>query len=81
MAYRSLVKLPGFEEFDYDFLEAPPRRREAARRAWDHWTGLAVEGAGRTGPEMLLRGPRDPIVAEIARLARERDNSPVVIQE
>ena len=81
MAHRSLEKLPGFEEFDYDFLDPPSRRRGAARRARDHWTGLPVEGAGRAGPEILLRGPRDPVLAEVARLARERDNSPVVIQE
>ena len=81
MAQRSLEKLPGFEEFDYDFLDPPPRRRGAARRARDHWTGLPFEGAGRAGPEILLRGPRDPVLTEVARVARERDNSPVVIQE
>jgi hypothetical protein len=78
MAYRSLDRLRGFEDFEYDVLAEPPERRLAARRALDEWTG---SGGAAIRPAVLIGERGELEQAEFLRLQAERDDRPIQLVE
>jgi len=79
VAYRSLVALPGFEAFGYDFL-APRARLEAkATEATELWMGMSSQEPAV--PRLLIRENRDLDVDEWLRLLAQRNPRPLTIVE
>jgi hypothetical protein len=64
MAHRSLVEVPGFESFDYDFLASPEQRSAARRRAVQQWRRLPGK------PQDELAGPL--LIDDQGRLREDR---------
>jgi hypothetical protein len=56
IAARSLRTLPGFAQFDYDFVGPETERAAAVRRAIERWRALG----GRRGPREAPEAPADP---------------------
>jgi hypothetical protein len=81
VAARSLRTLPEYASVEYDFL-APPAARAAARRGvLDVWFDLPARAVDRRGESVLIDAAGEPLNATLARLARERDDRPVVLNE
>lgn len=75
LAQRSLKRLPGYENFSYDFIGPPSDRAAARQRALTQW---------RAGPVLVPRArvpALDPGDATWARLLRERDDHSMYLQE
>jgi predicted CXXCH cytochrome family protein len=81
VAERSLRGLPGYERFPYDFLAPPGERARARRAVLDIWFDLPAAGIDRKGTEVLIDAAGNPMDAVLARLARERDDRPVLLEE
>jgi predicted CXXCH cytochrome family protein len=81
VAGHSLASLPGFEEFEYDYLDGADelgRRYEAARERWVRQMG---EASRRDGARLLL-DPQGGFRAEaFRRLSARRDDRPLRIIE
>ena len=79
VAIRSLRKLPGFENFDYDFMGGQDERVTAVRRATDIWSNsfTAVEF---DVPQLLMKGG---FLDEqrLRQIMSERDDSPIDLPE
>jgi hypothetical protein len=71
IAGHSLRSLPGFEEFEYDFL-APPEQRSAKRDE-----ALSIWSAPASTPASVLA----PDLDAIARAYAQRDRTPVDLKE
>lgn len=52
VAYRSLRSLPGFEDFEYDFVESEPERKAASERAVRRWE--RQQKSGQVWPPGIL---------------------------
>ncbi len=78
VAHRSLLTLPGFEEFDYDFLADDAERQAKTAEAIRRWH---AEDSERHGKAILLDREKELDVGEVARLLRNRDDRPVDIKE
>jgi hypothetical protein len=78
IAYRSLRRLPGFDDLRYDFMGPPTDRERARRSVLAQW-----RRAGATGPrEALLIGPNGRLRQDqVAGLLRRRDDHRVRLQE
>jgi hypothetical protein len=79
VAYRSIVELPGFEGFEYDFLAPRSALEEKATEATERWLGLG--GPNQARPYLLLAANSEIDVYEWLRLLAERDNRPLAIVE
>jgi len=79
VAGRSLGQLPGFEEFEYDFLAPKEQRSAAVQRALRKWKSETV-GAAARGDQILLQ-PDGAFRPEFDRLRQLRDDRPVDIAE
>ncbi len=81
VAARSLRRLPGFADFEYDFL-APPGEREMRRgRAVSRWTRRSSASERPTG-EAILINSRGTLQRELlTRLLGERDDRRVYLNE
>ena len=81
VAYKALRKLPGYDDFEYDFVGAPQQRSQARNQALALWENQVRERRDRRGAQILL----DPSAAlqyeRLARLLSERDDRPVRIIE
>ena len=81
MAHQSLSRLPGFADFEYDFIGSKSQQIEAKRRALVISQQRSRELGGRT-LQHVLREPdgtlRQPL---IDRLLGERDDRPLSIPE
>ncbi|HYV30883.1 MAG TPA: hypothetical protein VEO53_07260, partial [Candidatus Binatia bacterium] len=78
LSQRSLKRLPGFEQFSYDFIGPEAERSAARQRALEIWRGkLAVKEGDplRSGAGELL--PEDKIVS----LLGERDDRAMELLE
>jgi doubled CXXCH motif protein/cytochrome c554/c'-like protein len=75
MAQRSLKRLPGYEDFQYDYI-APLAERAAGReRALERWRrrgGISSPAAGANA--VLLRGDGSRQEERVAALLRQRDD-------
>ena len=80
VAYRSLVRLPGYEAFDYDYL-APRADLEAkATEATEAWL-VGSPGPEAARPHLLIGANRRLDVFEWIRLLAVRDERPLAIVE
>jgi hypothetical protein len=81
VAARSLRTLPGFDDFEYDFLGTESELKARSRAALEVWR------AGRAGPiegkyTRVLMDERGEVKEEaVAALVSRRDNRSVTIQE
>jgi hypothetical protein len=79
---RSLRRLEGFEDFEYDFMAAPGLLAAAPRSALQRWSRFR---AGRRVPEqprtVLLDDAGLALASEVGRLLQQRDDSRVVLAE
>ena len=81
IAHRSLKRLPGFGDFDYDFVGPPGARAAAAQRARNVWE-QSQSGAKRPFARQTLIDPAGRVVdPDFQRLLKLRDDRPVNIAE
>jgi predicted CXXCH cytochrome family protein len=79
IANRSLRRLPGFREFDYDFAGPTPERDKARERALAQWRQSAAPA--RPAPETLLDATGALQQDRFAELLRQRDDKSMDLQE
>ncbi len=81
VAHRSLKRLPGFADFDYDFVGSPDARSAAVKRARKVWE-QAQSGEKRPFTRATLIDPGGHVLEDdFQRLLRNRDNRPIDIAE
>jgi hypothetical protein len=81
IAHRSLKRLPGFTDFDYDFSAPPVTRPAAVQRARGIWE-QARTGAGRPFTRQTLLDPAGHVLdSDFQRLLKLRDDRPIDISE
>ncbi len=81
IAQRSLKRLPGFGDFEYDFISAPNVRSAAVDHARNVWQ-QAQDGQKPPFASRTLIDPAGQILeADFQRLLRLRDDSPVELAE
>jgi predicted CXXCH cytochrome family protein len=81
VAAESLKKLPGFDDFKYEYDEPEERRRQSIQAATERWTTLGGAAPGQTAPEVLLTPTRELRSDVVDRLLRQQDTRPVGILE
>ena len=79
VAYRSIVRLPGFAAFRYDYLAPRPELERMATEATEIWLGLPGDRPGM--PPMLIAEDRVIDADAWLRLLEERDLRPLAIVE
>lgn len=79
VAYRSLIELPGFEDFQYDYLSAPTVRAAAADEVMGRWRALGAPSVARPETLVLEGGALDR--PGWLYLLAQRDSTPVRIRE
>ena len=79
VAYRSMVTLPGFQDFEYDFIAPLSEREEKTSEALERW--LRAGGPQRAGAHLLIDEEAWIDFEEWSRLLAERDQTPVTIIE
>ncbi len=79
VAYRSIVELPGFEAFEYDYVAPRSELEEKATEATERW--LRFGGPDQAGPHLLIAANREIDVYAWLRLLAERDQRPLAIIE
>jgi hypothetical protein len=81
IAHRSLKRLPGFADFEYDFVGPPNARTAAAQMARGIWERAQI-GAKRSFPRPTLIDPAGRVLdADFQRLLKLRDDRPLDIAE
>jgi Cytochrome c554 and c-prime len=81
VSYRSLKKLPGYQDFSCDFVAPKPRRVQAKNQALEIWQSQSHPSFGDSAPALLLddRGQlNSPATQE---LYRQRDDRRVLLLE
>jgi hypothetical protein len=81
VAQRSLKRLPGFAEFDYDFVGPPAKRSAAVERARKIWEQSSSAAKHRFAPETLIDPSGKVVNADFHRLLKLRDDRPIDISE
>ena len=77
---RSLGRLPGFENFSYDYIAPEPDRARARERALDIWRAqVRTNSADR--PALLLDASGAVQQDRFSALLRRRDNSSLELLE
>jgi len=79
VAYRSIVKLAGFETFEYDYVAPRSELEERATEATEYWIGFG--GPDQARPHLLIAANSEIDVYEWLRLLAERDQRPLAIIE
>ena len=79
VAYRSIVTLPGFQDFEYDYIASRSEREGKADEAMERW--LLAGGPERTGARLLIDEDARIYIDVWARLLAERDLRPLKIIE
>ena len=81
IALRSLITLPGFETFQFDFV-APPQTRAALRvRALQTWRDARASSSRRVDAALLFNPDGTFNAPAVDRLMRERNTRRVVYRE
>ena len=81
IAYASIRKLPGYKDFDYDFMGRPKNRVAARKKAAEQWERSGSSKA-HSGHDAILFDAEGRLRAEdIARLLSERDDRRVSLFE
>jgi hypothetical protein len=81
ISFRSLRSLPGFADFNYDFVSPASARFDATVRALDIWRRTLRPEERRTDRELLFTSDGLPNVDLVTRLMRQRNNRRVVLRE
>ncbi len=81
IAARSLRTLPGYAAIDYDFIAPPEARSRARKRVLDVWIDLPADGVDRRGESVLIDASGEPMHGVLARLATQRDDRPLMLNE
>lgn len=81
IAQRSLHDLEGFEELDYDFQGSPQQAIRAREETIRRWYALDSRPPAMARSPVLLTEQGRLLGAEIARLAAQRDDRPLVLEE
>ncbi len=81
IASRSLKGLPGFADFDYDFLSQPDLRATAPLKAINVWRGTLGSIRRRNDPAVLLDSDGNVTIDLMNRIKQERDNHPMSLRE
>lgn len=81
IAHRSLEQLPGYRNFDYDFVGPETDRARARERAMDIWSRVPAKALDRTGPEILIGANGRLQTAIIDQLRSQRDDHSMDLQE
>ena len=79
VAYRSIVTLPGFQDFEYDFIASASEREEKANEAVERW--LQAGRPERVGARLLIDEDARIDIDVWLRLLAERDQRPLTIIE
>jgi predicted CXXCH cytochrome family protein len=79
IAARSLRRLPGFGDFDYDFLASPSDRDRARDRAFSQWRQNGAPA--RPAPELLLDATGALQTDRFANFLSQRDDKSMDLQE
>jgi hypothetical protein len=79
VAYRSIVTLPGFEGFRYDYVDAPASLASKADEAVERWRRQQRSASDR--PQLLIDAGRNLRLDVWLRLLDERDERPLTIRE
>lgn len=81
-AYHSLKRLPGFADFDYDYVGPPEHRAAARERAQAIWRQQSQStNDTRTGPEVLFQTNGELDLEKFRELASQRDDRSVFLIE
>ena len=79
VAYRSILELPGFEAFEYDYVAPRSGLEEKATEATERWIGFGRPAQAR--PQLLIGENSQIDVYQWLRLLAERDQRPLAIIE
>ncbi len=80
IAHRSLRKLPGYHNFEYDFLEPEPQLNTKNQEALDTWQAIQTPKDSRHERLLEMTGG-EGVETLRKRLTNERDDKPVSIPE
>ena len=78
--YRSLKKLPGFQDFAYDFVAARLRRSQGKQEASDLWLSLP-KPQGKPRPSILMGEDGKLDTQAMEAMLKNRDNRRVIMSE
>jgi hypothetical protein len=78
---RSLKKLLGFDDFEYDFLAADAERSTSRTRAIDQWKSQTAKISREQAARVLLTPAGQPDVEATQQILDQRDDRPVDILE
>ncbi len=81
IAGRSLRRLPGFETFEYDFMESPGKRRLSRLKALEIWAQIQKTPGRTNSPATLIDATGELQRKTMIRLLTNRDNTPIVLNE
>lgn len=82
IAADSLGKRERFADFEYDFTESPAQQQDALFRARMIWSSQPVEIPSPSDARARLRNEQGQFLfAEMSRLLRDRDDTPVFLAE
>ena len=81
VAYRALKRLPGFGEFEFDFLAESAQRASAVQRVHDLWRKTEDFQQRPIASGLLIDSHGQILNADYQRLLRMRDDRPVEIAE
>ncbi len=80
VAHQSLRRLPGYESFEFDFIDSPEDRRKRKQAATDLWMGQEVAPESRR-PELLISPSGSLQLDRLLELLSQRDDRKVRIIE
>lgn len=81
IARRSLRTLPGFTDFEFDYIGPMPDRTRARLSAWTKWEQTHAKHLDRQGPEILILPDGQIEQQAWQRLLSQRDNKSMYLQE
>ena len=80
VAANNLRQLPGFQDFEYNFLGQPRQLRRAVDRAVAQWQRQDKPEIS-ANPELLLHGRGEIMEDKLKILLDQQDQRPVTIEE
>jgi hypothetical protein len=81
VAEHALQKLPGFDDFRYNYLAPAEELASHVRRAVARWTNTRAGPPSRTGENVLIDAQGHVMHSKVRALVDARDNRPVTIKE
>lgn len=81
IAYRSLRTLPGYTDFEFDFVAPSEKRRTAAIRAGQLWMRQRTRGERFPGKAVLMDEKGNLLLDQLRRISSERDDRPILLRE